>query len=345
MLLLTACDPEAASTVYLEANFAQLDQPAGADNPMSFVVEPGTPARTIAENLQAAGLIKDARLFEAYVRTYGLANQLEAGEFTLSPAMTPVEIAEALQHALAPGILVTIPEGWRYEQVAEYLSANTPISGEEYDILAADAALHAERYPFLADLPAGTSLEGYLYPDSYQLDAENPTAAHLIDRQLREFAERVAPAYTAAREAETTDYSLHQLLTLASIVEREAVIPAERPTIAGVYHNRLVQDMKLEADPTVQYAMGFQADSGQWWKTPVFIEEYQSVISPYNTYLNPGLPPGPIASPGLSSIEAVLNPEQHDFLFFVATPDGDGAHVFSRTFQEHLKNVQRYRGQ
>ena len=177
ILLLAACDPEAAHTVYLEANFEKLNQPAGVDLATAFVVEPGTPARTIAENLQAAGLIDDARLFEAYVRTYGLANQLEAGEFTLSPAMTPVQIAETLQNALAPGILVTVPEGWRWEQAADSLDANTLLSGEEYRILAADAALHAERYPYLADLPAGTSLEGYLYPDSYQLPAENPTAA------------------------------------------------------------------------------------------------------------------------------------------------------------------------
>jgi UPF0755 protein len=103
--------------------------------------------------------------------------------------------------------------------------------------------------------------------------------------------------------------------------------------------------MKLEADPTVQYAMGYQAASDQWWKSPVFLEEYGSVISPYNTYLNTGLPPGPIASPGLASIEAVLNPDQHDYLFFVALPDGSGKHVFSRTLDEHLENVRRYRGE
>ena len=119
------------------------------------------------------------------------------------------------------------------------------------------------------------------------------------------------------------------VLTVASIVEREAVIPAERPDIAGVYLNRLAQGIRLEADPTVQYAMGYQAETGQWWKTPVFLEEYSSVVSPYNTYLNDGLTPGPIASPGLSSIEAVLNPGQHDYLYFVATPDGTDSKIDS----------------
>ncbi len=143
-------------------------------------------------------------------------------------------------------------------------------------------------------------------------------------------------------EAGETDLDLHTVLTVASIVEREAVVPEERPTIAGVYLNRLVNGMRLEADPTVQYAMGYQPQSGQWWKTPVFLEEYTSVISPYNTYLNEGLPPGPIASPGLSSIQAVLAPEVHDYLYFVALPDGSGAHVFARTFEEHSENVRRY---
>ena len=118
----------------------------------------------------------------------------------------------------------------------------------------------------------------------------------------------------------------------------------ERPAIAGVYLNRLAVGMKLEADPTVQYAMGYQAAAGQWWKTPVFLEEYGSVNSPYNTYLYPGIPPGPIASPGLSSVRAVLAPEVHDYFYFVATPDGSGRHVFAATFAEHLINVQRYQG-
>jgi len=127
-------------------------------------------------------------------------------------------------------------------------------------------------------------------------------------------------------------------------VEREAVAADERPAIAGVYLNRLAVGMKLEADPTMQYAMGYQAAAGQWWKTPVFLEEYGSVNSPYNTYLYPGIPPGPIASPGLSSVQAVLAPEAHDYFYFVATPDGTGRHVFAATFAEHLINVQRYQG-
>jgi len=132
------------------------------------------------------------------------------------------------------------------------------------------------------------------------------------------------------------------VLTMASIVEREAVVAEERPAIAGVYLNRLAAGIKLEADPTVQYAMGYQPATDQWWKTPVFLEEYSSVDSPYNTYLYPGLPPGPIANPGLSSISAVLQPADHEYLYFVALPDGSGRHVFATTFEEHRVNVQKY---
>ncbi len=139
--------------------------------------------------------------------------------------------------------------------------------------------------------------------------------------------------------------TLREVLTLASIVERETGVDDERPMIAGVYLNRLARGIKLEADPTVQYAMGYQARTGQWWKSPVFLEEYAAVISPYNTYLNLGLPPGPIANPGLRSIEAVLKPAQHDYLFLMAAADGSGRHVFALTFAEHLENVKRYQGQ
>ncbi len=166
--------------------------------------------------------------------------------------------------------------------------------------------------------------------------------ADVLSRQLDNFAAKVLPAYEEAIAAGTTDLDLYTVLTLASIVEREAVIPEERPDIAAVYLNRLENGIALEADPTVQYAMGYQEESGQWWKTPVFLEEYGSVISPYNTYLNAGLPPGPIASPGLSSIRAVLEPGDHNYVYFVAVGDGTGAHVFASTWDEHVANVRQY---
>lgn len=348
-LLLAACSSDPALALYLEANRGQLSQPAGAGSqPVEFVVEPGTPAKAIAQDLFEAGLIDDALLFEAYVRVNGLASQLEAGAYQLRPNMTPVEIAAALQDARARSITVAVREGWRLEETASYLDKLGALEGGAYRELASSADLSGfdlVGYDFLQFHPADASLEGYLYPDSYQLPAEGATAADLIQRQLDEFQQKVMPVYWEAVAQGATTLELHEVLTLASIVEREAVVDEERPIIAGVYLNRLARDMRLEADPTVQYALGYQPDSDKWWKSPMSLEEYGQVNSPYNTYLYPGLPPGPIAAAGLASIRAVLHPAQHDYLYFVAEPGRTGRHVFSRTFEEHLENVRRYRGE
>lgn len=342
---------EAMLQVYLRTHQAEVNQPAATDaRPVRFTVEPGTPARLIGQQLLDAGLITDARLFEAYVRVNDIADQLEAGAFILSPTMTLATIAETLQHAEAASLTITIPEGWRAEQMADYLAKAgvfgqdaAALAGYRSQITSGDlGGLDPAVYPFLQDRPSSAGFEGYLFPDTYELPLEGATTQDLLRRQLDTFALRVLPLYETAIAQKTTTLSLYEVLTVASIVEREAVVAEERPAIAGVYLNRLAAGIKLEADPTVQYAMGYQAAADQWWKTPVFLEEYSSVDSPYNTYLYAGLPPGPIASPGLSSIQAVLQPEQHGYLFFVALPDGSGRHVFATTFEEHMANVQKY---
>jgi UPF0755 protein len=336
---------------YLQRHEEQVHQaPSNDERPIRFVVEPGTPARAIGQQLLDAGLITDARLFEAYVRVNGLAAGLEAGAFILSPSMTLAEIVETLQHAQAASLTITIPEGWRAEQISDYLAKAGVFGQDPAPLISYRTQIQSgnlqeidpARYPFLQAKPAGTSLEGYLFPDSYELPLEGATAQDLLTRQLDNFAQRVLPLYDDAVAQKSTSLSLYEVLTVASIVEREAMVAEERPAIAAVYLNRLAAGIKLEADPTVQYAMGYQAATDQWWKTPVFLEEYSSVDSPYNTYLYPGLPPGPIANPGLSSIAAVLHPEQHDYLYFVALPDGSGRHVFAQTFEEHSANVRRY---
>jgi UPF0755 protein len=335
---------------YLNAHTQEVDKSASQySRPVRFTIEAGMPARSIGQELQRFGLILDPSLFEAYVRVNQLDDKIQAGTYMLDPSMTMREIVEAIQHAETAAVSITIVEGWRLEQTADYLTKTDVLSdaakGEAYRSLAHAGAIDSDQYPFLQDRPVGTSLEGYLYPDTYQLPAEGATAADVIARQLDTFGQRVAPLYDAAVQQGQTDLSLYEVLTLASIVEREAVVPEERPAIASVYLNRLAQGMVLNADPTVQYALGYQPASGQWWKTPVTLEEYSMVDSPYNTYLNPGLPPGPIAAPGLSSIKAVLNPDQTDYLYFVALPDGSGRHVFAKTFEEHQQNVARYQGQ
>jgi UPF0755 protein len=341
------CSGADLSVAYLEANRARLATPAApADQPTQFVVAPGSSARSISQNLADRGLIDDARLFEAFVRVNGLAEQLEAGTFQLSPHMTIPQIAYALTDARAAEITLWLREGWRFEQTADYLSQNTALDGTEYRQRAAQGVLtgiDTSTYDVLQARPPGATLEGYLTPDTYRLPAEGATVLDLMKRQLDAFRDGVMPLWREAQAAGDTSLSLHEALIVASIVEREAVVDDERPTIAGVYLNRLARGMRLEADPTVQYAMGYQADSGLWWKAPVYLEEYGKVESPYNTYKVTGLPPGPICAPGHASIAAVLNPEQHDYLFFMAKGDGSGRHSFASTFDEHLKNVEDYR--
>ncbi|MBI3958152.1 MAG: endolytic transglycosylase MltG [Chloroflexi bacterium] len=347
LLFSAGCSRQDVLVSYLANNEEAIYRPYSVDTrPMRFEVTPGSTARAIAEQLAAAGLIGDATLFEAYVRVQGIGDRLEAGTYYLHPAMTPVEIAAALQNAQAASIRVTIPEGWRLEQIADYLrDRQIPLDSDDYRrrVLSGDLiGLDLIRYAFLNSRPAGTSLEGYLFPSTFELPAEGATALDLLTRQLDAFLAQVVPVYQAAVESGNTTLDLYAVLTLASIVEREAVLPEERPAIAAVYLNRLAAGMKLDADPTVQYAMGYQAATGQWWKTPVFLEEYSSVVSPYNTYIYTGIPPGPIASPGLASIVAVLFPDEHDYVYFVATPDGSGAHVFAETYDKHVENVRRY---
>ena len=371
---LAACTREQELKDYLDMHRAALHLPASDDErTVAFEIEPGTLARSIAEQLALAGLIGDAELFEAYVRSIGIDQDLKAGMFYLGANMTPVEIAAILQSDLAAGIRVTIPEGWRLEQVAESLDEGGHVSGQEYLLIAQgpigpawialeDSILSRkdtsqqegsriccsqvyERWPFLANLPHGASLEGYLFPATYQVPPDGPQASDLLIRQLDSFADRMVPLFEEAAAAGTTQLSLHEALALASIVEREAVVALERPAIAGVMLNRLDAGMLLEVDATVQYAMGYQPEKGQWWKTPIFLQEYQGVDSPYNTYIYPGVPPGPIASPGEDSFRAVLFPEEHEFYYYVAAPGDSGAHAFAETYEEHVENVRRYLGQ
>ena len=335
--------------LYLNNHTAELNRPVSSDETLvQFEVSSGMPARAIGQALQEANLISDERLFEAYVRVNGVSNRLAAGIFLLSPSMTIPEIAEMLQNSGATSVRMTFPEGWRIGQMVDHIRSSGLLDESQlaaYENQVTSGVLsdvHSNDYPFLATRPANMGLEGYLFPDTYQIPLNTPTAAAILSRQLATFQSKVMPLYQEAIETSATEMDLYTVLIIASIVEREAVIADERPAIAGVYLNRLRQGMKLEADPTVQYAMGYQPDTEQWWKTPVFLEEYSSVLSPYNTYLYAGLPPGPIANPGLSSIRAVLYPEEHDYLYFVALPNENGRHVFAQTFEEHQRNVDNY---
>jgi UPF0755 protein len=311
-----------------------LKRPVSNDpTPQQFVVTPGESVSEIGVNLQQQGLIKDGDLFRLYVRVNALDSTINAGVFTLRPNMTIPEIAQNLQRALAVETQITIPEGKRMEEVAELLQAQLGINADDFLRLARRADYN---YSFLKDLPDGASLEGYLFPDTYRLP-QNPTAQDVLLKMLDNYGEKVAPLM---EQAKASGQSPRKILTLASIVEREAVIPVERPLIASVYLNRIKIGMALQADPTTQYALGYQPDQKTWWKQGLTLDDLKYADpAGYNTYVNPDLPPGPIANPGLSSIQAVITPAQSTYLYFVANCNNDGSHQFSNTFAEHQQKL------
>jgi UPF0755 protein len=325
---------------YLEANATELEQPAGTDDtPVTFVVESGETATQIANRLKREGLVSDAELFRRYVQYHGLDAGIEAGEFTLRQTMTIPEIARVLQEGQRPEQVVTIQEGLRLEQVAAAVAAQTNIPEDEFTTLVTTGWRNmGYSFDFLADLPPTVTLEGFLFPETYRL-SEEAAATDLVTRMLETFDARVTAEMRAA--AANRGLSLYELITLASIVVREAILDEERPIIAGVYHNRLEADWLLGACPTVQYALGTPED---WW--PQFTLEATGVDSAYNTYHNLGLPPGPLCSPGLASIQASAYPADTEYYFFlVDCTQNDGSHLFAVTQDEHNRNYQMCGGQ
>ena len=297
-----------------------------ADTPSQTVqiqIPPGTPGQQIGQDLEAAGLIRSALAWKLWTRWQGWQNPedgFQAGTYAVSPTDSMTAIAEIIRSGQVVQTSFTIPEGWNRRQMAAYFQAEGFFSADAF--LAATEQIPRDRYPWLPDrIP---HLEGFLFPDTYQLPAEEVTPAAVVDTMLSRFETTALPIYQQAK----TDLSLLEWATLASIVEKEAVIADERGVIAGVFTNRLKQNIPLGADPTVEYGLGISQTREQ----PLTWAQV-GTPSPYHTYLNPGLPPTPIASAGQASLEATLAPDQTDYLFFVARYDG--THVFSRTLAEH----------
>ncbi|MCA9980251.1 MAG: endolytic transglycosylase MltG [Anaerolineales bacterium] len=306
-----------------------------------FTVPAGAGAGQIAQALAEQGLLDDPDLFLTYVRYRGLDSQLVAGDFLITAESTIPDLAGRLTQAMILDVTLNFLAGQRIEELADYLNELQPaqISGDEFLALAQRRQAHdLSDHDFLASLPEGATLEGYLLPGTYTVELDT-TAVELLDLMLTNFGEQVTPAMRQAYGAQ--GLSLRDAVTVAAIVQREALLPAERPLIAGVFLNRLAQNMPLQADPTVQYALGYDATRQTWWRSPLFLTDLQ-VESPYNTYRNNGLPPGPISNPSLGALEAVANPAVTDYLFFVARcgAERDGSHVFNVTFEAHLAYVE-----
>ncbi len=318
---------------------ARWDAPVSDDQTRQvLVVRPGQPASDIGGELYGRGLIRSPIVFRVLVEARGVGERIEAGEYQLTPAMTTNEVVTVLSRGAARGgLTITIPEGWRAEQASQKVEALGLAPASEF--------LALVRAPGGLALPpalvgAEQPLEGYLFPDTYEVGRDTDMR-QLIEMMVRQLDRKLSPQLR--QKAAEQGLTLHQAITLASIVEREAARPAEQPMIAGVYLNRLRAGMPLQADPTVQFAVASanlaEALGFGYWKRELTRADLQ-LLSPYNTYVHGGLPPGPICSPGLGAIEAVASPAQVDFLFFVAR--GDGSHAFARTDWEHQANVQRY---
>lgn len=330
-----AHDPveEAFLTGYLLLNQNRLEQPSGSERePVELVIESGMGAGEVVTRLDQLGVVEDPTLLLRYLRYRGLDRGIEAGRYVVDGSMTPRQLAQLLQSAAPQSLALTVPEGWRREQIAAALAQlDQGISAEQF--LAASAG-RPDGYTFSGQLPPQGGLEGFLFPDTYFVDQET-TAVELVQAMLDNFESKLTP--DLERGFEQRGLTVYEAVTLASIVEREAVVADERPLIASVFLNRLALGMRLDADPTVQYALGQQPD-GSWWKRGLTRADLD-LDSPYNTYVYPGLPPGPIANPGLPSLRAVAQPQDSSFLYFRAACDGSGRHQFANTFEEHVANA------
>lgn len=292
--------------------------------PHDFVVERGATLNGVARRLESDGLVQSARATKLAARWEGLESKLQVGEYELSPHLSTSEILTILSSGRVKTYSATVPEGSRATEIAAILEAQGLADAEAFMAVVEDPE-------FAASLGIdGNTLEGYLYPDTYQLPKNMGerevarTMVRLFDKVWSEEIEALAAEHTLSRS---------EIVTLASIVEKETAAPDERPVIAAVFLNRLGRGMRLETDPTVIY--GIQGYDGNIRKRDLLDSS-----NPYNTYRIKGLPPGPIASPGVEALLAVMRPAKTDYLYFVS--QNDGTHFFSSNYRDHTNAVNRY---
>lgn len=281
-------------------------------NVTTFVVDKGEGIRQIANNLKSRGLIKDPIVFFLLVRQLGLDGKIQAGDFRLSPSFSAEKIARTLTVGTSD-IWVTIPEGKRSGEVAKILEDKLSLSEPN---IAQKLALY----------------EGYLFPDTYSFP-KDVTLETVITTMRNNFANKFATIENTSGRTEK------EIVIIASLIEREARHPEDQPLIASVIENRLDIDMPLQIDATVQYAIGFEPSTNSWWKKAVTFDDLK-IVSSYNTYTRAGLPPGPIANPGIGALRSAANPASTDYLFYIS--DSNGVNHYARTLAEHNANIEKY---
>jgi UPF0755 protein len=316
-------------------NGMQPVEPAGPA--VTVTIEKGMGSSQIADLLEQKGIIKHGLFFKGYLKWVHEGSSFKAGTYNVSPGDTYDTLISRMNAGdvvKEETVVFTIPEGYTADQVADKLAAAWNQKAEVF-LKLIDSGEGLEAVSALG-IPENKELrhrlEGYLFPETYEL-AKDSTPQEVIEAMLEQLSKKLDTIPEWKAKLANRGLSLHELLTVASLVEREVVVDSERPLVAGVIYNRLDKGQKLEIDATVQYLLDKQKER--------LYEKDLKVDSPYNTYRNEGLPPGPISSPGLASIEAALTPEASEYYFYVTKKDGSQGHLFAKTYKEHLANIEK----
>ncbi len=321
---------------YLRFHYDSLNA-ASARTDGVFEIQQGETAAEICARLKQEGWVDDSDLICRYWHYTGGDRSIGSGMFLIRAGENPAQIADSISSGESKIRILTVFPGWRQEEIAAALpTLGIPITSNDFLASAGGRPNSSGSLASLyAEIPSWATLEGFLFPVEYRI-VPGETADQCVERMVINFQQSLPAGWQAA--VKSHGLSVYQAVTLASIIQREAVLEEEMPLIASVYYNRLNQGMRLEADPTVQYALGFQADRGGWWTNPLWSSDFGE-DSLYNTFLHYGLPPGPISNPGLAALQAVAEPAQTSYLFFQAACDKSGRHNFAETYIQHLANA------
>ncbi len=305
----------------------------------TFTIESGQGVNTISKNLKEQGFITSSFIFETYVWMRQSEHKMLAGVHLVNNSWSIRKLVNSLTSgsALENETLIKTIEGWGLYDLADYFGKNGLAVKDDFYKLVGQPGQHdnanmpdwAKNYEFLTEKPEGVSLEGYLFPDTYRIFKDS-SAEDIIKKMLNNFDRKIGTKILG--DIENQDKTLYEVITLASIIEKEAKTPEDKKRVAGVYYNRLEINMALQADPTVNYVTGKQTDRPS-------LDDLET-DSLYNTYKYPGLPPGPICNPGMDSILAAVYPEKNNYFYFINTPEGEM--IFAKTLEEHAANRRKY---
>lgn len=298
---------------------------------VSFIIRENESIREVASELQKQGVIRNAKIFILFLRAFKLDTSIKAGDYQIEPVKSMRQLIAYLQKGQDKLVKYTIPEDYRIQKIAQKLAKEGLVNEQRFIELATKKGASFD-FEYKDQVKDG-NLEGFLFPNTYLIN--NPTEEKIIEQMLGEFEKEVNAE--VLKDLSKTKLTLKQIITLASIIEKEAQVKSEQPIISSVFYNRMAIDMPLQSCATVEFALYQQ---GIFKDSYVLSLEELETISPYNTYKHLGLPPGPICNPGIGAIKAALNPTKTDFYYFAAK--GDGSHAFGRTLAEHNANVEKY---